>query len=176
MSGPVAIWNETAALYTERMDAVTDEQWSAQTPCEEWDVRALVDHANGVQAMVAGAFGAQVPEGADWATIRSVIATALEDPSALEGSLPEESPLGAMPKHQVLGIAIGDLLIHTWDLSRAIGADDTLPVGAVQAVQMGLGNMPDEFMRAPGRFAAAIEVGEAASAQDQLIAFAGRQP
>ncbi len=176
MTGPASMWNETAELYTQRLSALTDEQWSAQTPCEEWDVRAVVDHANGVQALIAGALGASVAEGADWPTLRGAIASALEDPSVLEGTLPEDSPLGPMPKHQVLGIAIGDLLIHTWDISRAIGADETLPEEAVQAVRMGLGNMPEEFMRAPGRFAAAIDVGDAASAQDQLIAFSGRQP
>lgn len=176
MSGPVQIWNETAELYTQRLGAVGDEQWTASTPCAEWDVRALVEHATGVQAMIAGALGAQVGDGADWPTIRAAIAGALEDPAALEGALPEGSPLGPMPKHQVLGIGIGDLLIHTWDLSRAIGADDSLPADAVQAVTMGLSNMPEEFMRAPGRFAPVIAVDDAASAQDKLIAFAGRQP
>ena len=126
--------------------------------------------------MVAGALGASVPEGADWAGVQSTIEAAMADPSALEGNLPEDSPLGPMPKHQALGIAIGDLLIHTWDLSRAIGADETLPADGVQAVQMGLGNMPDEFMRAPGRFAAQVDVAADANAQDKLIAFAGRQP
>ena len=176
MSGPASMWNETAALWAQRLSEVSDDQWSAQTPCEEWDVRACVDHANGVQSMIAGALGASVPEGADWAAIQTAIAGALEDPSVLEGNLPDDSPMGPMPKHQVLGIAIGDLLIHTWDISRAIGADETLPPAAVQAVRMGLGNMPEEFMRSPGRFAAIVETDDSASAQDELIAFSGRQP
>lgn len=176
MSGPASIWNETAELYSQRLAAVSDEQWSAQTPCEEWDVRAVVDHANGVQALIAGALGATVAEGADWSAIQGALAGALEDPSVLDGTLPEGSPLGPMPKHQVLGIAIGDLLLHTWDVSRAIGADETLPPAAVQAVRMGLGNMPEEFMRAPGRFAPVVETDDSASAQDELIAFSGRTP
>ena len=176
MSGPAQIWSQTADLFAERLASVTDEQWSASTPCDEWDVRALVDHAVGVQGMVAGALGAQVPDGADWATVQSTIEAALADPSSLEGNLPEDSPLGPMPKHQAMGIAVGDLLLHTWDLSRAIGADETLPEAGVEAVMMGLSRMPAEFMRAPGRFADIVDVDDAASAQDKLIAFSGRRP
>ena len=176
MSGPTEIWKQTADLFSERIGSVTEQQWSAATPCEEWDVRALVDHAVGVQAMVAGALGASVPEGADWASIQSTVEAALADPNVLEGNLPEDSPLGPMPKHQAMGIAIGDLLIHTWDVSRAIGADETLPAAGVQAVQMGLGNMPAEFMRQPGRFADEVSIDDDATAQAKLIAFAGRQP
>lgn len=176
MSGPTEIWKQTADLFGARMGSISDDQWSASTPCEEWDVRALVDHAVGVQTMVAGVLGASIPEGADWASIQSNIESALSDPNVLDGNLPEDSPLGPMPKHQAMGIAIGDLLIHTWDLSRAIGADETLPADGVQAVQMGLGNMPAEFMRAPGRFADEVDVDADVSAQDRLIAFAGRQP
>lgn len=170
------MWNETASLYAQRLSEVTDDQWSAPTPCEEWDVREVVKHANGVQVMIAGAIGASVPDDADWPAIQGAISGALEDPSALEGNLPEDSPLGPMPKHQVLGIAIGDLLIHTWDISRAIGADETLPPAAVQAVRMGLGNMPEEFMRSPGRFADIVPTDDSVSAQDELIAFSGRTP
>lgn len=176
MSGPAQIWSQTADLFAERLASVSDDQWSAATPCDEWDVRALVDHAIGVQGMVAGLLGAGVPDGADWATMQSAIEGALGDPSALDGNLPPESPLGPMPKHQAMGIAIGDLLLHTWDLSRAIGADETLPEAGVEAVMMGLSRMPAEFMRAPGRFADIVEVGDDASPQDKLIAFAGRQP
>jgi len=176
MSGPVEIWKQTADSFGQRLSAVTDEHWSAKTPCEEWDVRALVDHTLGVQTMIIGALGGSVEEGADWNGIRSGMEQALESADALEGNLPEGSPLGPMPKHQVLGIGIGDMLIHTWDLSRSIDHDDTLPPAAVQASTMGLKNMPAEFMRAPGRFGNEVAVGDEASAQDQLIAFTGRQP
>lgn len=175
MTGPVEIWKQTADAFGARLDAVSDEQWSSNTPCDEWDVRALVDHAVGVQGLIASALGAQA-DGSDWATVRSTIEGALADPSVLDGNLPDDSPLGPMPKHQALGIAIGDLLIHTWDLSRAIGADETLPAAAVEASSMGLRRMPAEFMRAPGRFAEEVAVPAGASAQDQLIAFAGRRP
>ena len=39
-----------------------------------------------------------------------------------------------MPAEQLLGLRIGDLLIHRWDLARAIGADEQLSPDAVQRV------------------------------------------
>lgn len=176
MSGPVSLWHETAELYTQRIGEIGDDQWSASTPCAEWTVRELVDHATGVQARVAAAVGADIADGADWATVRTAMATALEQPDALEGTLPPDSPMGPMPKHQVLGIAISDLLLHTWDVARSIGADETLPPAAVEATMMGLSRMPEEMMRGPGRFDPVVEVGDDASAQDKMIAFSGRQP
>ena len=80
-----------------------------------------------------------------------------------------------MPKHQMFGLLIGDVLIHAWDLARAIGADDTLPPAAVEATMLGLSRMPQEQMRG-AMFAAAVEVDDDASAQDKLIAFSGRRP
>jgi len=82
---------------------------------------------------------------------------------------------GDMPKHQMVGILIGDLLIHSWDLARSIGADDTLPPAAVEATMMGLSRFPEEQMRG-SMFGPAIEVPDDASAQDKLIGFVGRQP
>ena len=41
--------------------------------------------------------------------------------------------LGVIPKARVLGIVTNDLLVHTWDLARAIGGDERLDAGAVAA-------------------------------------------
>lgn len=175
MSGPIDIWKQAADNFERHHGSITDEQWSASTPCEEWSVRELVDHAVGVQVLMGGALGGTAGEGSDWATARASLEAALTAPDALDGSI-DHPAMGQMPKHQVLGIAIGDLLIHSWDLARSIGADEILPAAAVEATAMGLGNMPEEFMRAPGRFGAVVEIGDDASAQDRLIAFAGRRP
>ena len=81
-----------------------------------------------------------------------------------------------MPKHQLLGIAVGDLLLHTWDLARATGGDETLPAEAVEAVLMGFRRMPEPVLRSSRMFGPAVEVADDAGEQDQLLAFTGRQP
>ena len=167
-------WRETAQAFDQRYQAI-GEQWQADTPCEGWCVQDLVDHAIGVQKQIAGGLlGVQVEEGADWPTLHSAMSAAMDDPSVLDGEMPQ-GPFGPMPKSMMLGIGISDLLIHTWDLSRAIGADETLPAGPVTSSYMGLQRMPAEAIRADGRFKDAIPVADDADEQTKLLGFAGRQ-
>lgn len=175
MNGPAEIWVQTADTFEAHLAAVTDDQWAAPSPCTEWTVRELVDHAVGAQRQLGGLFGAAVDEGADWTAVRAAVQAAISDPTNLEGNAPPQV-FGGMPKHQVLGIAVGDLLLHAWDLARAIGADETLPAEAVQAVAMGFQRMPEPMLRSGGMFGPAIEVADDASEQDKLLAFTGRQP
>jgi len=43
-------------------------------------------------------------------------------------------PMGDVPASQVLGFRVGEAALHGWDLAQAIGVDDTLNHGVVQAV------------------------------------------
>src|SRR5581483_5764744 len=45
------------------------------------------------------------------------------------------------------GRLIGDLLIHSWDLARSIGADEALPPDAVEAITIGLHHVPPDLLR-----------------------------
>jgi len=75
----------------------------------------------------------------------------------------------------MFGILTSDLLVHTWDVARGIGADESLPAEAVTACYMGLQKFPEEMMRAGGRFAAAVPCADDADEQTQLLSFTGRQ-
>lgn len=175
MQGPAEIWLLAADSFESKLAEVGEDQWAAPTGCGEWTVRELVDHALFWQCNLAGLVGAQVTPEDGWDTIKAAIVTGLENPSALEGAA-ETGPMTGMPKHQGMGLATADILVHGWDLARAIGADDTLPAAAVEAVQMGLERAPAEMIRNPGVFGPIVEVPADASAQDKLIAFVGRQP
>ena len=122
---------------------VTDDDWARPTTCEDFTVRQLVDHAMHWQAMGGGVIGAGTEPGAAWDDVRPAVAAALEDPANLEGNA---EAFGNMPKQQVLGLLITDLLVHSWDLARSIGADETLPPDAVAAASMGLRRMPEEML------------------------------
>ena len=70
----IDIWNQAADAFTQRYEAIAEGQWEADTPCEGWCVKDLVDHAVGVQAGYTGnMLGAEIPEGADWPTARDAI-------------------------------------------------------------------------------------------------------
>lgn len=62
----------------------------------------------------------------------------------LTGSVPE---FGGIPKQELAGFLIGDLLIHSWDLARSVGADEALPPDAVEATTIGLHHVPPELLR-----------------------------
>ncbi len=172
MQGPGAIWSDVANHWNGVLAQVTDEQWQNPTDCEGWTVQDLVDHAYGWQAQGGAGLGANCCPGENWETVQAAIADTVADPSNLEGT----AEAMGIPKHQVLGFMTGDLLVHSWDLARAIGADDALPAEAVQATLMGLERVPEEMLRAPNMFGPAVPIAEDASEQDKLIAFTGRQP
>jgi len=165
------VWRQAADKWSEVSAQITDDQWDQPTTCPEWNVRELVDHAMHWQAMGGSMVGAGTSEGDDWATIKPKLSEALDDPSNLEGNA---EAMGGMPKQQAAGFVIGDLLIHSWDLARSIGADESLPEGAVQATLMGLQRAPDAMLRGPNMFGPALEAADDASAQDRLLAFVGR--
>lgn len=172
MSGPGDIWNQAAAKWSELADQISDADWDKPTTCADWTVRDLVDHAMHWQGAGGGVLGAGTEPGDDWSVVRPAMAAAFEDPSNLEG----EAEAFGMPKQGVAGLVIGDLLVHSWDLARSIGGDETLPAEAVEATYMGLQRLPEEMLRGETMFGAAVEVADDASMQDKLLAFVGRQP
>ena len=87
-----------------------------------------------------------------------------------------ESPSRSSPR-----FLIGDLLIHSWDLARSIGADETLPPAAVDATMAGLHHVPPELLRGTNplgqpMMGPPVEVADDASVQDRMLAFTGRRP
>jgi uncharacterized protein (TIGR03086 family) len=49
MTDLVELYRNEADRFGQRVAAVDPAQWDAGTPCEEWDVRALVNHVVGEQ-------------------------------------------------------------------------------------------------------------------------------
>jgi uncharacterized protein (TIGR03086 family) len=178
MSGPVDIYRQVAAKWSTLTDEIAPDQWDNSTPCTEWDVRRLVDHVNGWQTQGGNLLGMEIAAGAAWPDIVAAYEAKLADPSQLTGNVPE---FGGVPKHNMAGFLIGDLLIHCWDLARAIGADETLPPAAVEATTMGLHHAPEALLRGTNplgtaMMAAAVAVPDDVSAQDKMIAYTGRRP
>lgn len=161
-----------AAKWAEVTDQIGEADWDKPSTCDGWCVKDVVDHTVGWQIAGGKVVGADIAEGADWATIQDAMTAALSEPANLEG--PAEG-FGGMPKQGVAGMVIGDLLVHSWDLARSLGVDETLPEEAVHSTLMGLQRMPEPMLRGENMFGPAIEVGEDASAQEKLLGFVGRQ-
>jgi len=175
----LAMWREVAAGFDQRLANVGVDEWTAPTCCPEWTVSQLVEHAIGSQRFVPKALGASGDidlEGDDlvqvWKAVRAAADEALSAPGAMDEVV--TLPFGEMPARAGLGFPLGDLLVHTWDLARAIGADDRLDA---EACAVTLANLEpiDGSIRAPGFFGPKLEPAPDADAQDRLLAFVGRQ-
>jgi uncharacterized protein (TIGR03086 family) len=178
MSGPVDVYRQVADKWGQLSTQIGDDQWDIQTPCAEWSVRQLVDHVFAWQTQGLGLLGADVAPDADWDEIRAAFDATLSDPTRLDGNVPE---FGGIPKQDMAAFLMGDLLIHSWDLARSIGADETLPPIAVEATTIGLHHAPEALLRGTNPLGAEmmgppVAVADDASAQDRMIAFVGRRP
>jgi uncharacterized protein (TIGR03086 family) len=148
----------------------------APTPCEDWEVRTLLNHLVQTQRYFVGsARGEEVapptgepPEvGEDPATAFSEARREVLDTFGRDEVLERTGPL--------LGIAFADVLVHGWDLARAAGVDDTMPAGLAEAAYQAIhGKFTDE--QREGTFGPEVTVDDDASAQDKLLAYTGRDP
>lgn len=178
MSGPIDIWRQVADKWSEVYAQVSDDDRGVQTPCAEWDVQALIDHTLDWQATGGAMLGAATRSGDGWDKIREAYAAHLADPSNLEGTVAE---FAGVPRQELVGFLIGDLLIHSWDLARSIGADEALPPAAVEATMSGLHHVPPQLLRGhnplgQAMMGPAVDISEDASIQDRMLAFSGRRP
>jgi uncharacterized protein (TIGR03086 family) len=67
-----------------------------------------------------------------------------------------------------------DLVIHGWDLARAIGADPGIPEDVVDATYAVAQNFGD--LSGSGVFGPAVSVPDDASTLDKLLGLTGRDP
>jgi uncharacterized protein (TIGR03083 family) len=128
----IGVWATVAEGFGQRLGQVSGELWAAPTPCTDWTVRDLVEHVLYTQRRYAGFLGYEISTARDWPEVRDGMSHALRTDDAFDTSV-EHSMLGVVPKARVLGIVTNDLLVHTWDLARAIGGDERLDAGAVAA-------------------------------------------
>ena len=169
---------------------VTAADLDRPTPCEGWTVRDLLAHVIGGNLMAAALLdGASrdeaiavldgiVIDGDAIVAVRASIdaqARAFASPDALTTTV--HHPAMDMPGAQLLGFRVGDLLVHSWDLARAIGADETLDADVVAVVATNIEPMRP-FIGQVGMFGdgPSGEVDDAPDAQLRLLDLMGRRP
>jgi uncharacterized protein (TIGR03086 family) len=148
------------------------------TPCDEWNVRALLNHMLDSQRWFAEAPKGQSSPGPS-PTPPDLLgaAPAKEYEAARQATLDAYRDPDVLEKHgPTLGIGFVDQLVHGWDLARATGQDATIPPDLAEAAfKMINGRMDDSDARGD-MFKPAVKVSDHASAQEKLLAYGGRQP
>jgi uncharacterized protein (TIGR03086 family) len=147
-----------------------DGKWDRRSPCEEWDARGVLEHVIGFHDVLV-----LRPLGLKPARPR-------EDPQArwqlTYDSLREAFESGRVTRldaYKLVTNLTRDVLVHTWDLARAVGADDRLDPGWCQLFYAGL-PADLEALGPPGMFSAPIALHGESDTQARLLARLGRDP
>ncbi|MFE0107038.1 TIGR03086 family metal-binding protein [Streptomyces sp. NPDC059009] len=180
---------EALDLFTERVHAIGSDQWDAATPCADWAVRDLVNHLTVEQLWVPplvrdGESPAVVGDTFDgdmlgpdpvtsWDTAAAGARAAFGEPDALERTV--ELSYGATQAAFYCGQMVTDLVVHAWDLSRAIGADERLPAALVDFAVREVTPYAAELEKS-GLFATPVTPPPGADVQTKLLCLLGRNP
>ena len=141
--------------------------WDRRSPCTEWTAKDVLEHVIGFHdVLLLRPLGCKPDRPRD-------------DPSrrwdlTVDG-LRQAFTRPGFDARALLPALTRDVLVHTWDLARAVGADDRLDR---RWCAMFLNELPPDptGLGGSGMFAAPIAVGDAADAQTKLLARLGRDP
>lgn len=176
-------YRKVAAQFTEHANAVPDDAWDNPSPCEGWVARDIVRHlVDWMSGFSLGRWGVEPPKAPSvdedpvgaWEVARDAIESALDAPEIATREY--DTPRGRSTLEQTVGMfGIGDVLVHTWDLARATGLDETLDADEVHRL-VEVMERYGRLMRRGGQFGPRVEVPDDADEQTKLIAFTGRRP
>ena len=99
----------------------------------------------------------------------------LDDPTTVDREF-SHPQAGTHPLDRaIIGFILGDVLVHTWDLARATGQDETLDATEVHKMREGLEPMGDALSKS-GHYNLPVAVPADADEQTRMLALTGRNP
>ncbi|OBF49104.1 hypothetical protein A5756_24965 [Mycobacterium sp. 852002-53434_SCH5985345] len=147
-----------------------DGRWDRRSPCDQWDARAVLEHVIGFHdVLILRPLGLKPDRSredprARWQVTYDSLTAAFEPDKATQ-----------LDAFKLVPNLTRDVLVHTWDLARAVGADDrldaawcrlfydTLPTDALALTSSGMFNPP-------------VAVPDERDSQGKLLARLGRDP
>jgi uncharacterized protein (TIGR03086 family) len=178
---------------TERVVAdVKPEHHQLPTPCTEWTVRDLANHLLATLELGRALLSDEMPAvqagpgelppvdlvdddlvGAYRASSKALIAATTRD--AVDRV--HATPLGNMPGAGLAGFAALDVLVHGWDLGRAIGSMATIdPELAESMLAFARATISDAMGTRAPRIGPEVPVAADADPTARLVAYLGREP
>lgn len=183
MTAAAQRWDRIADAFGRRVAAVPADAWDRPTPCQGWVARDVVGHLVGwVPGFFGGVAGLDVPALPDidddpagaWTALDDQVRSWLADPAVAERSF--DGPMGRTTVAEAVDrLVTTDVLVHTWDLARAVGLDDRLDPAEVEGMADAMAPA-DAALRSSGHYGPRVEVDQGADEQDRLLGFLGRDP
>jgi uncharacterized protein (TIGR03086 family) len=153
-----------------------DGQWDRCSPCDSWDARGVLEHVIGFHdVLLLRPLGLKPHRPPDDPQLR----WQLTYDSLTEAFRPGR--VTQLDAYRLIPNLTRDVLVHTWDLARAVGADDRLDPQWCELFYAGISADPQEFSTSgvSGMFKAPVLVSSGSNeidAQAKLLARLGRDP
>lgn len=158
------------------------QDWQRSSPCEGWSARDVIDHLVDTQRDFLSQRELSLPEDAAkddagdpaqrWQVHSHAVLSLLADP-AVSGTA-YDGYFGPTTVGETLAQFYGwDMLVHRWDLARALGADVTFTDSELDEIEGPLPMFGDQLY-AEGICGPAVEVGADEPRQVQVLARLGR--
>jgi uncharacterized protein (TIGR03083 family) len=152
------------AVTTDLLGALPAGSAGLPTPCSDWDVATLTSHLRQVVAALdLVGHGRDIPAG-HWAQPAETI-TLSDDWVMPEGAAAE----------QTVAMLVADVVLHGWDLARALGKTVSWPAEAV-ATTRDFVVATAEQGRGMGLYATEVPVPPTAPPLDRALGLSGRDP
>jgi len=179
---PAERHRQVAGLFTDRVRGT--RFWDAPSPVAGWAARDVVRHlTEWLPGFLASGAGIELPSGptvdqnpvAAWQVHCDAVQAVLDDPETARRRF-DNPHTGSLPLASAIDrFYTTDVLMHTWDLSRATGQDDRLDPDFC-AQLLGEMEQMEEVIRSSGEYGVRFEVRDDADAQTKLLGFIGRDP
>jgi len=161
-------------------------KWDLRSPCEAWDARGVLEHVIGFHdVLLLRPLGLKPDRPRDdpqirWELTYGQLEKAFEPGRRLFErvvDIPElqSNPATRLDARAMMPNLTRDVLVHTWDLARAVGADDRLDPRWCELFYAALPSDPGG-LSVSGMFDAPVAVGDQTDMQSKLLARLGRNP
>lgn len=166
------------------------DQWDLPTPCDQWTVTQVLQHAAGDQlayyAAITGGDGPSenpfAPSGTPLADPLAHVTAATEaaaqawaSVAADDAEVPVPVPPNLLDAVTGVGACALDAAVHAWDIAKATGQAQPLTEDAATAILTAAKQIV-EPLRAWGAYAPALEPQDGDDAVAALLRYLGRDP
>ncbi|HME77668.1 MAG TPA: maleylpyruvate isomerase family mycothiol-dependent enzyme [Mycobacterium sp.] len=161
-------------------------KWERASPCDAWDARGVLEHVIGFHdVLLLRPLGLKPDRPRDdpqtrWELTYAALEKAFEPDRRLFERVVDIPELQGNPAvrrdaRAMMPNLTRDVLVHTWDLARAVGADDRLDAGWCEQFYAAL---PSDLqaLSPAGMFDAPVAVADHSDVQSKLLARLGRNP
>ena len=166
--------------------AASAGKWERRSPCDAWDARGVLEHVIGFHdVLLLRPMGLKPDRPRDdpqlrWELTYDRLDKAFDPEKRLFERVVDVPALGNDPATQLDARKLvpnltRDVLVHTWDLARAVNADDRLNPYWCELFYADLPTDPDA-LSGSGMFHPAVAVDDEADVQSRLLARLGRDP